>query len=256
MKLLDRLQIPQPLSDFRGMEAGLELAHRLPPKWTDYDRAWSKFKIPHRRFLISLACYYSDEGMLAASHARECITESDEFFFGSWRSEFTTPGKIVDAEYWKRDFDWMEIFEAALLWGSVLGEWEFLKKVGTFPEPDCCFSGDYKAQDRDLYVALGAFLREAPPAELDALLEQAAAGPKKSCKLLVSAIRTCLARDTALLQKTLVEFLKLYKKNEFPKEYVTKKISIEGTFFVHWAEKEGLAITVPPEFADHIVRLK
>ena len=56
-------------------------------------------------------------------------------------------------------------------------------------------------------------------------------------------------------QKALVKWLEYYRKEEFPKEKVTKKITIEGTFFVHWGEKEGLPVTVPPEFADHIVRL-
>ncbi len=256
MKLSERLKISQKFLDFRGMESGLEAVRQLPPKWTDYDRAWSKFNIPHRRFLISLSCYYSDDHALAASHAAKCIAESDEFFFGSWRSEYITPENTVDVKYWKREFDWMEIFEAALLWGSVLNEWEYLKKCGTFPEPDSCFSGDYKLQDRDLYVALGGFLREAPRAELSILLERVSTGSKKHCKLLVAVIHSCFARDAALFQKTLIEFLKHYKKSEFPKEYITKKISIEGTLFVHWAEKEKLPITLPTEFEDYIVRLK
>ena len=256
MKLCEKLQIPPHFCDFPELDRSVELARQLPPSPTDYDRAWSKFEISSSLLLLSLAYYYAGESTLAATHARENIVECDDFFFGSWRSEYKTPKKIIDPAYWKREFDWIEIFEAALLWASVLNEWQFLKKVGTFPEPNSFFGEDYKAQDRDLYVATGAFLRGAPRAEMDRLLDQANAGSKKTCKFLVSVLRGCLDHDAAALQKSLVEYLKHYKKNEFPKEYIRKKISIEGTFFVHWAEKEKLPLTVPPEFEDHIVRLK
>ena len=129
-----------------------------------------------------------------------------------------------------------------------------MKKAGDYPEPDS-FSGSYKDQERDLYVALGAFLREAPGPELDSLLEKAGAGSKKTCKSLVQMIRACVRRDALELEKNLLDYFKHYKKSEFPKEYIAKKISIEGTFFVHWAEKEKLPLTIPPEFIDHIVRL-
>jgi hypothetical protein len=256
MKLCDKLQIPSHLSDFRKMETGLQLARELPPSPTEFERAWSKFTIASRRFLISLASYYCGELALATTHARECIRECDDFFFGSWRSELNTPSKVADPAYWKREFVWIENFEAALLCGSVLNEWEFLRKVGAFPEPDSFFDEEYRAQDRDLHVAIGGFLRGAPSAEMDHLLEQANSGSKKTCKFLAQVIRTCLDRDASALQKSLVDYLRHYKKNEFPKDYIRKKISIEGTFFVHWAEKEKLSIAIPPELADYIVRLE
>ena len=150
---------------------------------------------------------------------------------------------------------WMQLFEAAVLWGSVLGRWDFLKRVGSFPESDSCISDGYRAVDRDLYVAWAAFLRGAPAAEIDPLLEKVQSGRSRPAKLVLAMLRAGLTRDGGALQKALVEWLKYYRKEEFPKEKVTKKITIEGTFFVHWAEKEGIPVTVPPEFVDHIVRL-
>jgi len=241
-----------------GLETSLSLLNTSltsNPK-SEYGIAWKKFDQPWNHSLVAILYFLLEDDENTRKHALEFFNTANEFFFGSWRLRFTTPEKSVDATWWKRRFIWMQIFEAALLWGASIGEWQFLKKVGTFPEPDSCVSDGYREQDRDLYVALGAFLREAPRAELDTLLERASAGPKKSCKLLASVIHSCQARDAALLQKALIEFLKYYKKNEFPKEKITKKISTEGTFFVHWAEKEGLAIAVPAEFEDHIVRLK
>lgn len=241
-----------------GIDISLELLKNTlsstPP--TAYEMAWKKLSLADDRSLVAILYFMLEDDLSSKKHALEIIGACEEFFFGTWRFEFLTPEKKIEPAWWKRRFIWMQTFETALLWGSVLGRWDFLEKIGTFPEPDSCISDGYRDQDRDLYVALGAFLRRAPPAELEALLEKAATGSRKSCKLLVSVIHACLARDTVLLQKSLLDFLKHYKKNDFPKQEITKKISILGTLFVHWAKNEGLIITVPPEFIDHIVNFR
>ena len=150
----------------------------------------------------------------------------------------------------------MNCFEAAVLCSSVLGDWKFLKKLGTYPKPDCHIDSDYDKQGRDWYVALSAFLREAPEAEMEKLLERASAGPKRLYKLGIAVMRAGIVRDAVAFQKGLIELLTYYKKSEFPKHLVSKRISSEGTFFVHWGEKEKVPLMVPPEFQDHIVRLK
>jgi hypothetical protein len=219
--------------------------------WNKSDRVWN-------HSLVAIKYFALEDDSSLKTHAVETIRAADEYFFGSWRSKVykSEDGERVDAACLRQHYDWMEAFGDALLWASVLGEWEFLKKLGTYPKPDCQADNDYGKQGRDLYVALGAFLRDAPKSELEVLLERASAGPKSLCKLVVAMIRACFARDAETFQKGLIELLKYYKKNEFPKDSVTKKISLEGTFFVHWAEKEKIPLTVPPEFEDHVVRLK
>jgi hypothetical protein len=238
---------------------GLQTTLEDAPKWID-DRVWNKSNRVADRSRVAILYFALEDYSSVKAYAVEVVPAADEFFFGSWRSKVykSEEGKRVDADCLRRQFDWMESFEAALLWSSVLGEWEFLKKLGTFPKPDSqADSGcGYGRQFRDLYLALGAFLSEAPEADLQILLDRAAAGPKTLCKLAVSLIRAGITRDAVTFQKELIELLKYYKKNEFPKDDVTKTISFEGTFFVHWAEKVKIPLTVPPEFDDHIVRLK
>lgn len=225
------------------------------PSRTDFAKAWDKESLPRALSVLALAYYYSDEYGLVKEHASQCLTEVEEFFFGDWRNTFQTPEKRIDSGWWKRGFIWMQVFEAAVLWGSVLGKWDYLKRVGSFPESDSCISDGYRAVDRDLYVAWGAFLREAPLPEIAPLLVQVQSGRSRPAKLVLALIQAGLARDTVAFQKALDDWLKHYRKEEFPKEQVAKKITIEGTFFVHWAEKEGVSVTVPLEFADHIVRI-
>ena len=153
MKLYERLGLRPSMWDLTHKIEGVEINKSVNPDASEYDRAWQKFNLPDCLNLLSLACYYSDEHDLVKEHAVECVVQLEEFFFGDWRSHFRTPEKTIDPGWWKRRFIWMQLFEAAVLWGSVLSKWEFLKCVGEFPEPDSCISDGYRAQDRDLYVA-------------------------------------------------------------------------------------------------------
>jgi hypothetical protein len=220
--------------------------------------AWNKSDLVSNRTLVAIKYFALEDDSSMKIHAVEAVRAADEYFFGSWRSKVykSDEGERVDAACLRQHYDWIGDYEAALLWASVLGDWKFLKKLGTYPTPDCQADNDYGKQGRDFYVAVGAFLREAPEAELERLLERASAGPKRLYKLAVTVMRAGIVRDAVAFQDGLIELLKYYKKSEFPKKLVTKYVSVEGTFFVHWAEKEKIPLTVPPEFQDHIVRLK
>jgi hypothetical protein len=255
MTLHERLGLKTSMWDPTHKIEAVELAKQVPSNASDYDRAWTKFGVPADRNRLTLAYYYCDNHELVKEHAAQCITELEEFFFGEWRNTFETPEMTLDARWWKRRFVWMQLFEAAVLWGSVLGRWHFLKRVSTFPEPDSCISDTYRAVDRDLYVAWAAFLRDSTPAEIDPLLRQVQSGQSRSAKLVLTLLQAGLVRDVGAFQKALNEWLKYYRKEQFPREKITKKITIEGTFFVHWAEKERISVVVPPEFVDHIVRI-
>ncbi|MEY2427744.1 MAG: hypothetical protein QOJ40_629 [Verrucomicrobiota bacterium] len=253
-KLKDRLELKEKswydLSDWSGT---LDSARKLGPNASDWERAWSKLRVANRNCQIALVAYFAEQPEVARQHGKQCLDETMEFLFGNWRETYITDEGHPDPKWWKTRFDWMEVFEGALLWGSVLGEWAVLQKAGAFPEPDSCTSDGYRPQERDLYVALGGFLHGAPRDELDALLQRASSGPSKSYKLIVESLRACVARDEPALQKSLNEFLKHYKKTDFPKNDFTQKVSFKGTFFFHRAQKEGLAITIRPEYSDHIV---
>lgn len=254
MKLYEKLKLQPSFANYASDVEAVEIAKTVNPRASEYDRVWKKFNLPANRHFLCLACYYSDEYALIKKHANQCILEMEEFFFGEWRSTFQTPEKTVDAGWWKRRFIWMQLFEAAVLWGSVLGKWDFLQRVGTFPESDSCISDGYVAQERDLYVAWAMFLRGAY-ADMETLLDKVKTGKGRAPKLVAAMLRASAVQDAAQLEKTLNEWLKYYRKEEFPKEKVTKKVTIEGTFFVHWAERQQLAVNVLPEFADHIVKI-
>lgn len=253
----ERLELLAEWSDTAKWLKSLDI-YKIPfgPNAIDYDRAWRKHSYTDTLGLLALSCYYAEDSVAARVHSLTFLQASQEFFFGDWRNHYLTEDKRADPAWWKRNLNWIGIFELTLLWAALLDDWSMLKRLGHFPEPDSCGDSDHKPQDRDLVVAIGAFLRDAAPAELSSLLEKAATGPRKICKLMVEVLRACLARDEQAINASLKVYLKHYKKSEFPKQSMTKKVSIEGTFVVHWAEKEGMKVEVPIEFTDYIVRLE
>jgi hypothetical protein len=239
---------------------GVDITPSTTPKILDDfdDIRWDKSARVFDHSVVAIKYFALEDCAFAKSHAQAAVHAADDFFFGPWRFKTYNleDGECVNADSLRREYNWINPFETALLWTPVLGEWDFLKKLGTFPKPDSHTDSDFGPQYRDLYVALGAFFCEAEGRTLNRLLEKASSGPKTRCKLMVTLIRAAQARDAALLQKGLIELLKHFKKSDFPKNLISKKICMEGTLFVHWAEKEKLPLTVPPEFADHIVRLQ
>ena len=250
--LRDRLRLKvKRWVDLGAWSDSLEIARTRAPNATPFELAWSKDSVAHTSSLMALVGYFAEQPDLARQYAKLSLEASIEFLFGDWRNTYLTEAGHPDPSYWKRHFSWMGTFESALFWGSVLGDWPTVQKVATFPEPDSNITTGYRPQDRDLLVALGAFLCHAP--DLPAKLERATTGPRKTARLTVEMIQACLARDHASLQKTLLKFLAHYQKMEFPREDITLKVSFKGTFFFHWARKEGLPVCIPPEYSDHIV---
>ena len=244
--------------DVEGSMECLEIALEEDDSKEIEEIAWNKSDLVSNRTLVAIQYFALEDDSSMKIHAVEAVRAADEYFFGSWRSKVykSEDGERVDAACLRQHYDWIRDYEAALLWASVLGDWKFLKKLGTYPTPDCQADNDYGNQGRDWFVALGAFLRQAPEAELEGLMERASAGPKRLYKLAVTVMRAGIVRDAIAFQDGLIELLKYYKKSEFPRDDITKRISFEGTLFVHWAEKEKIPLLVPPEFQDHIVRLK
>jgi hypothetical protein len=253
--LYKKLRLENKWWNYEQMERSIEISARLPSKASDYDRAVAKRLVPFSRFLLSLACYYAGELELAREHAKKCLEESVEFFFGNWRNTYKSEDGKVDPAWWKRHTDWMGNYECVLLWGSVLGEWKYLENIGAFPEGDSDIALDCTRQDRDLYVAVGRFLAASSNEELEMWLGLAETGPSEYCTLVAQVIRAARSRDRWRLQETLIKFLEYYKLEEFPQERFTAKISIWGTLFVRWAENECLNVNVPAEFTDYIVKL-
>jgi hypothetical protein len=74
-------------------------------------------------------------------------------------------------------------------------------------------------------------------------------------RLLLHILYAILGKNIEEANDALFEYLKYYKRNEFPQPSIMKKISVDGTFLFNYAFFNGLNISYPPEYYDHIVVL-
>lgn len=252
VKLYERLGIQR----FVSLQhlAMLRTSENYSPS-SDFERAWEKFNRANLKGLVALNFYFMDERQLAKQHATACLKDGDEFLFGAWRSQFKTPEGNVDARWWKENIDWIDIFELSLLWGAALGEWGFLRRVSEFPDETARLTTDRTPEDRDSLFAIALLLRGESGKKCRHYLDRMSAGPNKGAKLLAEALKALLDADAERLVKDLTAYLHHYKAEEFLKERITKKISIEGTLIVHWGLHESMAVEVPRAFQDYIVDL-
>ena len=64
-----------------------------------------------------------------------------------------------------------------------------------------------------------------------------------------------MTKDDTAFNRALESYLREYKKADFPKPNIVKKISVEGTLLVNWGQHQNLEAKVPNGFGDYIVRL-
>jgi hypothetical protein len=253
----ERLRIPNELADYEAYLRALERVVKRSLE-SDYDRAWARLDGADRMNWVALTYYYSGKYAECHRYAEQFMDAADEFLLGDWRDKLIPP-KFNEPEsaWWKLNFSWMYIFEGALLWGSCLGQWDRLSKIATFPDDDAYVtSEDFKKEDRDVMVAVGSFLIDPSGQKTNELLERLESGKRKLHKAYAKVLRACGGEDAADINSALNEYLKEYKKSEFPKHSVSKKISIYGSFVFHWAAAtKGQEPSVNEEYLDHIVRL-
>ena len=223
---------------------------------TSFDSAWTKLNFAALHGLLALDYYMLDIIPKARTHAYDCLTTAREFLLGEWRNRVETPDGTIEPSWWKEKFPWMGVYQFSLLWGTVLGEWEELAELSSFPTPTACLSMGSKAQDRDWFVAIATVLRGESAEECIPAINRLSAGPRRYGKITADVLRDLLEGDRILLQKNFVELLRQYRKGEFPKDPITKKVCIEASVLKHVAAKRGIEVTVPTEYRDYFVRFE
>ena len=239
-----------------GLEVSLEMLQIVESAQatTHYDIAWNKFRRARYQGLVALKYYILAEQHEARRHGKLCLERAEDFFHGSWRDEFIDPDGKHGTRWLQEKFDWMEVFRECLLWGSALGEWRFLKHCSGYPEKNACLSEGYTAQDRDALVAISVIVSGDQAEKSSQCINRAADGPRKGCRLLTEVLISLVNGKINSFEEGFISYLKHYKKTDFPKEQITKKVSVEGTFLAHWARHHGMKVEVPSQFEDHIVK--
>jgi hypothetical protein len=253
MKLYERLGIEKFVD--RQHLAMLSSVQQESPK-TGFEIAWNRFSRADLQGLVALDCYFMDEWENARRHAQACLKESDEFLFGTWRSEVNTPDGVINPLWWKKYFRWVGVFEHCLLWGAVLDDWDFLKRASLYPDETAFSKSGATLQDSDLLICVALLLRGESRDKCQSYLDRMSVSPNLRAKILSQALSAILEADANRLADNLAAYLRRYKAEEFPKENIMKKVSVEGTLLMHWAIHCGIQLDVPSGFEDCIVPFK
>ena len=257
MKLYEKLNLgPMPANiDFylRNLKSSLDYS---PVR--DYDKASCKNDLAFARQLLAVIYVLRSEPKEALEHGDLSLKEAEDFLIGDWKSVVrVNNGKDdPDPDWWRKHMVWMDVYSGCLLWGSVLNRWDLLKRVSVFPDETGCVNSNATEQERDALVAIAAVLRGDSKEDCLRHFKRASEGSKKICKLLVATLESILNGDEAGFNKNFNDYMQQYKKAEFPKNAMTKKVSEIGTFLVHFARHRGLKVEVPTEFAPHIIDFK
>jgi hypothetical protein len=221
---------------------------------SDFDRAHRLLSTCRKKGLLALSYYYADDPASARHYAAAFLDEAQVYLFGDWRYRFNHPEGKQNPEFWKKRFDWMSVYELCVLWGSVIGDWSTLARIGRFPECDSYVGFSHKPHDRDLFLAIGAFCGGSPVSDVLKAVRRAALHRATKCRLAASALGAIATRDDLSFRKALKQLLAHHETKEFLKVDMLCRISILGTFLYHAAANAGIEVNSAVPCMDYIVR--
>ena len=192
--------------------------------------------------------YYLENKAEAKKAAKNLLDYTKEFFFGKWRIE--VPGYKGNTE------NWIEQFRQSICWGSCLGEWEKVKELAEYPRDEVIDAERWEPIEwRCWYLLIAGVLRGQPLGDFKKYVKTIGSGKKIREKLLLNLLIPILDSDIKNAEYALNEYLKYFKKYEFPRPGKNDLLCIDGTFLINFAAYKGLKLEYPSEYEDHIVKL-
>jgi hypothetical protein len=251
----------QTLAEKFQFECRAELAQmaldsvKPPADPTPFNTSWYLCCKVNSHSIAALEFYLLGLVQEARSTAARLPTFAAEAFLGSWRAAFVSDSGLgAGHEALRRLVGMMGEFQGCILWGAVLGEWEFLRKIAEYPAEDDAIGSGLDEIDLHQFLALSSLLLDSQ-SNLKKHLQHLTTEGGERGKLIATVIRSLSKRDETETNGALHKYLAYFKKREFPKRNIFKKVSVLGTFAWHYGRQTGLEIEVDPKFVDHIVRL-
>lgn len=203
-------------------------------------------------------CYYL-EGNIdeAIEYAGKVASAAIDYFYGNWRNEALTDEKTIDPVWWKRFASWIDELRASLLWSTCLKQWDKVAEIAKYPTPECVEYLSIKVNPYlAYYLCLAVVVRGEKLDQYQKYVEIVERGSRQKEKLMIEVLKAIDTQDKNAFDKAFQEYLKYYKKREFPKEVFDEKVTIDGTILYNIAKHDGLSVEFPEEYIDFYVDLK
>lgn len=201
---------------------------------------------------------YLDKTDLARHWAERVVEYADDFFFGSWRDRALTGNmhdEAPDRKWWDENATWNEPFDASLVWGSAIGNWNFLQKLGTYFHDDVTENVDQSEANWAWCLIVAGVLRQRDWDEMKALRKKIEKSRAKNEQLLLQFLEAILFGSDDQLATASKEYWQFFKKTDGKKKELFAPLAFYGNFLLRFAEKMGRQVSAPANVEDHLIRL-
>lgn len=233
-----------------------ELIANIEKEFPEQQAPFWKARFVYCAHLIAIQYYLVDNMINAKIWGGKALELLDDYFFGEWRDTIAS-GNYRDAPpdraWWDVHASWQSKFETAMLWASAMGQWERLKCFASYPTMNIIRDAEQSHENRAWLLTVGVTLYGNGLQGCSDLGATIVEGRRKRERLLFNFLTSITDSSGSKVQEAADEYFTYYKLAESRKTDLTKKISVDGSFLVHYARHRGHQITLLDNVRDHIV---
>jgi len=221
----------------------------------------NRSKLQSRLFLsnlIAIQHYLSDDLEGTRDWAVRVMAFADDWFLGPWRDRAPSGNyhdQPPDRAWQDLNMPWQNEFQASLLWGSCLGEWERLGRLASSLRDDIMQDVEQTPENRAWLLIAAGIVRGRPWNEMKEMIDTVQDGRRKRERLLLDLLDAILHGDDSRLSETSTRYFQYFKKSESKEFSITAKVAIDGAFLLHFGRHQGRHVAIPSSVEDYIINL-
>jgi hypothetical protein len=190
--------------------------------------------------------YLADDHAICREYTPKLLNAVQEYFFGDWKQKQKTGDGVIDPEWWRR-LSWMSYYDAALCWGSAIGDWKSLKQLAKYPDERCGRDTlDGPVARWRLLIDISRHLRGEEVSSAAKAVSKLTGAKWRGTAVLAEALDGINAADAPAAEEALNRFFALHHKRKKTHD-VTDSVSFPGTFMLNLARYRKLNVTLEPK---------
>jgi len=199
-----------------------------------------------------------EEPISAKEWAVHALSYANDFFFGPWRDTIpygNPPLPPPHRQAWFENEGWITELQVSLVWGSALGEWEFIRKIAGYFQDGVSGNCGQSESNYSWWLLLTGVLQGRDPQQLAPYREKIESGrgrARHEKPLLEFLDAICQGSDQDVHATSRKLFAYVAKAN-FKNQDFFYPMLCEGSFLVHYARHQGRPLTIPESILDRIV---
>lgn len=168
--------------------------------------------------LTATAYYLMEDYESSQKYAQRVVPTARDYYYGNWRSKVRSGNYREfdpDPSWWHDKEIWMDVFRDALCWGSVLGDWEGLRKLSEYPDERRSMEKsniDKKPAMRQLLLDIAKHLRGEKVAKVADRVGKLVGANWRGTRVLAEALDAIAAKVEAAANEAINGFLMLHHK--------------------------------------------